>query len=79
MKVKINSFSDLMAYLEQSDVTVQMIRQIATEGLKVIILDNEATPYTKEQTIQILSDWWNKYKDSKSRPLFIPEIDLDCN
>lgn len=77
MRIKINSFDDLMAYFEQSEVTVQMIHQIATEGLKVIIIDNKATPYTKEQSIQLIKDWWHQYKDSKSRPLFIPEINLD--
>jgi hypothetical protein len=64
---QINNFNQLIEYFKQPEVEFCHIRKICSEGLKVYFIED----YKKDEAIEKLIDYWNKWKHTNERPLFI--------
>ena len=71
MQIMINSFEDLIHYLNESDLSVKQTSELVNKGLNLLFLNDYNT---KEEMIEILIDYWLKWKHTSEKPIFI-----DCD
>ena len=64
----INSFDELVEFLQASDLTIQQTVKIIAEGLKVYFYIREYK--TKEELIDALIVFWDKWGDQECKPIF---------
>lgn len=68
----IKNFDELIIYFKENDLTGEQMAEIAGKGLKIYFIE---TNYTKEQFIECLTDFWDKWKNTPYKPLFADLID----
>jgi hypothetical protein len=67
-KININSFDELLIFFRNENTTIAQIQEVCNMGL-IIFFVQEHTD--KEALINIIIDYWEKWKHTKERPLFI--------
>jgi hypothetical protein len=67
MKKEINNFRELIEYFNRPEVEFRHIQQICNTSLCLFFIND----YNKEEAIKAIIDYWNKWKHTKERPLFI--------
>lgn len=70
---EINTFEDMIQFIRENNLSKQQIEQLVRVCTKSIFID---VPDNKEDTIQILVSYWNKWKDAKEQPIFIDAPDI---
>ncbi len=73
-KIIINSFDELLIFFKKEDTTIEQIKDVCGKGLKIFILQNYID---KEILINIIVDFWNKWKNYNEKPIFI-DVNLEC-
>ncbi|MBL4586006.1 MAG: hypothetical protein JKX84_02965 [Flavobacteriales bacterium] len=66
-EVNINTFEDLIEFLKTNDLTPTQTNEIINKALKCFFL----TDLSKDQMIDSLIEYWDKWKHTKERPFFI--------
>jgi sulfatase maturation enzyme AslB (radical SAM superfamily) len=64
---QINGIEELISYFKEPHLSFAQIEQITNQGLNLIFVEE----HTKEQAIELLIKFWNKWKDHNEKPLFI--------
>jgi len=73
-KIIINSFDELLIFFKKEDTTIEQIKDVCGKGLKIFLIQE----YTdKEILINTIVDFWNKWKHSNEKPIFI-DVNLEC-
>jgi hypothetical protein len=72
---KINNIETLCSFIMAEKPELEKVNELIWHlGIKAIILD-EAEP---EKYCSLLVDYWQKWKHTKERPIFIGLESLDC-
>ena len=66
---KISSFDDLIYFIENEEASLKEIENIINQTLRVIVISGE--DYDKSLLIEELKTFWNKFKNSQERPIFL--------
>ncbi len=66
--ITINGFEELVYFLKSNDLTVKQTIQIIAEGLKVHFYFGDYK--TKEELIDALETFWDKWGDQPEKPIF---------
>ena len=73
-KIIINSFDELLIFFKKEDTTIEQIKDVCSKGLKIFTVQE----YTdKELLINTIVEFWNKWKHSNEKPIFI-DVNLEC-
>lgn len=72
MNYSINNFNELIRFFERPEVTVEQIEEITAKSLYVFFIGKN----TKEDAIKQLIKFWDKWGETREKPIF---IDLDLN
>ena len=64
----INSFEELVEFLRQTDLTVEETVKVIGDGLKVYFYFGDYN--TKEELIDALIVFWDKWGDQECKPIF---------
>jgi hypothetical protein len=67
-KININSFDELLVFFRKEDTTIEQIQDVCNKGLIIFFIQEHTD---KEALINIIIDYWEKWKHTKERPLFI--------
>ena len=70
-RTKINSFEDLIQFIENHNVSKEQIEQLTRETMKTIFIQDYES---KEEMISDLKDFYYQYRDQEMLPIFI-----NCN
>ena len=73
---EINTFDEMIEFIENNDLTQKHIEQLVGACLKVLFVN---VPKDKQKVIQVLKDYWSEWKDrpKNCRPIFINAPYLD--
>lgn len=66
--VTLYGFEELVEFLKSNDLTVKQTIQIIAEGLKVHFYFGNYK--TKEELIDALETFWDKWGDQREKPIF---------
>lgn len=72
MNYSINNFNELIRFFERPEVTVEQIEEITAKSLYVFFIGKN----TKEDAIKKLIKFWDKWGETREKPIF---IDVDLN
>jgi sulfatase maturation enzyme AslB (radical SAM superfamily) len=64
---QINGFEELLSYFKEPHVSFAQIEHITNQGVHLIFIEK----HTKEQAIELLIKFWDRWKDHNEKPLFI--------
>ena len=67
MNYPINNFNELIRFFERPEVTVEQIEEITSKSLYVFF----TSKHTKEDAIKLLVEFWNKWGETREKPIFI--------
>jgi len=73
MEVAINTFEDLIEFLKTNDLAPIEANQIINKALKCFFINE----LSKDEMIGALVIYWNKWKHTKERPIFIDKDPLE--
>jgi len=68
MKVQINTFNELIDFIETSNLSLEQYATIISNSLSLFI---DTKKLTKQNLITKLKDYWRKYKNQLEKPLFL--------
>jgi hypothetical protein len=68
MKVQINTFNELIDFIETSNLSLEQYATIISNSLSLFI---DTKKLTKQNLITKLKDYWSKYKNQLEKPLFL--------
>lgn len=68
MKVQINTFTDLIDFIESANLTLEQYDTIVSNTLSLYI---DIEELTKQNLIIELKEYWSKYKYKLEKPLFL--------
>lgn len=64
----ISNFSELITFLQDSEeLNNKDLNAVLMGTIHCIMTEN----HTKQETIQILTDYWSEYGNRKERPIFL--------
>ena len=64
---QLNTFEELIEFLKANDLTPDEVNEIIQLQFKAFYIQE----LTKDEMIEGLIDWWNKWKHTKERPPFL--------
>ena len=64
--LQINSFEELVELIESEQLDDDQVTTLLNSGLKVWFPE-----LPREELVQILKEWWEKYGHQKEKPLFL--------
>jgi hypothetical protein len=70
MKIEINTFDELIDFIENSNLSLEEYDTIISNTLSVFI---DIKELTKQNLIMELKAFWSKYKNQLEKPLFLNE------
>lgn len=65
-QIEINTFNDLLQVIEQNNFKKDEVAEIIWHTLKIVAFYN-----SKDELINLLKDYWQKWEDAPEKPLFI--------
>lgn len=68
MKVQINTFNDLIDFIESTNLTLEHYDTIISNTLSLYV---DIEELTKQNLIIELKEYWSKYKYQLEKPLFL--------
>jgi len=66
MQIEINSFDELISFLEEYDLKDEQVVEVITKALKIFV-----APEDKPELLKKVRDYWKQYGTIKERPLFL--------
>lgn len=72
MMQTINNFNELIKYFNRPEIEFKHIQDICCKALCIIFLNE----HTKENAIKLLIEFWEKWKHTKEKPIFI-DVEFD--
>lgn len=68
MKVQINTFNELIDFIDTSNLSLEEYATILSNSLSLYI---DTKNLTKQNLIMQLKEYWSKYKNQLEKPLFL--------
>ena len=65
--MNISNFSELLSFIENTNIPIQDIAMLLKETIDLHIIEYK----NKDELINDLKTFWNKYGESKELPLFM--------
>ncbi len=68
MKVQINTFNELIDFIDTSNLSLEQYDTIISKSLYLYI---DTSNLSKQNLITELKDYWSNYKNQFEKPLFL--------
>jgi len=68
---KIDTFEQLIDFIENTNLTQQQIETLVHKTINVIVLSEIGKSYCKSELISDLREFWSKWGNKTERPLFL--------
>jgi hypothetical protein len=68
-EIRLNTFKELVNFMKRQDVTIEQVAEIIYQGYKIIVFVENFK--SKDEIIETFCEVYEKYKNTKEKPIFM--------